>query len=51
MAIGTLSYCRVPSFIVVIEIRALGLLSSALVVVIELRATRYSVLMLLCVVA
>ena len=37
MAIGTRSYCPVRSFIVVIEVRALSLLSSALGVVIELR--------------
>ena len=41
VAIGTRSYCPVHSFIVVIEIRALSLLSSALVVVIELRVTSY----------
>ena len=39
IAIGTRPYCPAHSFIVVIEMRAISLLSSALVVVVGMRVT------------
>ena len=44
IVIGTRSYSPVHSFIVVIEMRALSLLSSALIVAIELRVVTYAAL-------
>ena len=51
MAVGTRFYCPVHSFIVVIEIRALSLLSSTLVVVLEINACYNLLVFHICVMA